>query len=222
MKETAILLFAVALTLPLKARADDVPNIDGVDHQALVEFAQNEAPAYNNALKTPYSSDPRKSGGCLNAPDQAACWNIILDEYKKHKSTAKIDTKKVADTASRVEGQTGSQTFDNNNNTTPLVTGKPGEGKEKEAKASKHPRKAGENIDDSKDDTPRRTNTVENGALTPTPAPAKDDPNKWNDTIAGAKTAIWAGIIGFILGGPAGLMVCALVGFGAGYFMHKM
>jgi hypothetical protein len=45
------------------------------------------------------------------------------------------------------------------------------------------------------------------------------DPNKWNRTIAGGKMALWAGLIGFVFGGPAGLVVAAMIGFGAGYFM---
>jgi|GEM_PF-6225144 len=49
-----------------------------------------------------------------------------------------------------------------------------------------------------------------------------DDPNKWNNTIAGGKMAIWAALIGFVFGGPAGMMLFAAVGFGAGYFIKKI
>jgi hypothetical protein len=52
--------------------------------------------------------------------------------------------------------------------------------------------------------------------------PATQDPNKWNDTIAGAKGAIWLGVIGFILGGPLGMLTCAMIGFGAGYMVNKI
>lgn len=57
---------------------------------------------------------------------------------------------------------------------------------------------------------------------TPTTPEEKKDPNKWNSTIAGGKMAIWAGLIGLILGGPMGLMLAACVGFGAGYFIKEM
>jgi hypothetical protein len=60
-----------------------------------------------------------------------------------------------------------------------------------------------------------------NGSPTPT-STKPDDPNKWNDNIAGAKAALWLGIVGFILGGPAGMMVCAMMGFGAGYLINKI
>ena len=62
---------------------------------------------------------------------------------------------------------------------------------------------------------------VDNGV--PTANPDKpDEPNKWNDTIAGGKMAIWAALIGFVFGGPAGMMLAAMVGFGAGYFIKEL
>jgi hypothetical protein len=57
---------------------------------------------------------------------------------------------------------------------------------------------------------------------TPVEEKKADDPNKWNSTIAGGKMAIWAGFIGLILAGPAGMLLAACVGFGAGYFIKEM
>jgi hypothetical protein len=48
------------------------------------------------------------------------------------------------------------------------------------------------------------------------------DANRWNVTIAGVKTAVVGGLLGYIFAGPAGLVVAAALGFGAGYFMKKM
>ncbi|MDD5656698.1 MAG: hypothetical protein PHF00_05525 [Elusimicrobia bacterium] len=49
-----------------------------------------------------------------------------------------------------------------------------------------------------------------------------NDPNKWNAPIAGAKTAIYGALLGFIFLGPPGAILFGLVGFGVGYFMKKM
>lgn len=49
-----------------------------------------------------------------------------------------------------------------------------------------------------------------------------ENKNKWNDTIAGGKGAIWAGMIALILGGPVGALVFGAIGFGVFSGISKM
>lgn len=60
------------------------------------------------------------------------------------------------------------------------------------------------------------------GDLVASPPEKKDDPNKWNDTIAGAKGALYGALLGFIFGGPMGMLVFGMVGFAAMYGISKM
>jgi hypothetical protein len=55
-----------------------------------------------------------------------------------------------------------------------------------------------------------------------TAAPAKDDPNKYNNMLVGAQYGILGGLLGFILLGPAGVLLAAAVGFGMGYYINKL
>lgn len=60
------------------------------------------------------------------------------------------------------------------------------------------------------------------GDLTATPAEKPADPNRWNNTIAGTKGALYGALLGFIFGGPMGMLVFGMVGFAAMYGISKM
>lgn len=53
------------------------------------------------------------------------------------------------------------------------------------------------------------------------PDPKPEDPNANRDWIAGAKMGIWAGLIGFIFGGPVGMVLFGVAGVGLGWLMSK-
>ncbi|MEK7858587.1 MAG: hypothetical protein AAB320_05535 [Elusimicrobiota bacterium] len=58
------------------------------------------------------------------------------------------------------------------------------------------------------------------GALTASPKKPVDV-NAANDTISGAKGAIYGGLLGLMFGGPIGMLLFAAIGFGATYMISK-
>ncbi|MBI5240962.1 MAG: hypothetical protein HY926_10860 [Elusimicrobia bacterium] len=95
------------------------------------------------------------------------------------------------------------------------------------AEAAKTPAAEGKPKENLTVDCPKDQIRTKDGCVPNKGTPAADakkpeDPNKWNSTIAGGKMAIWAGFIGLILGGPTGMLLAAMVGFGAGYFIKEM
>lgn len=47
------------------------------------------------------------------------------------------------------------------------------------------------------------------------------DPDRWNPAINGAKWALWGGMIGFILGGPAGMLLLMAAAFVLGWTISE-
>ncbi|MDD5628543.1 MAG: hypothetical protein PHU21_05735 [Elusimicrobia bacterium] len=162
-------------------------------------------------------------------PENAAQWKTVLDGYREHAKGVDLSKSKTAtNEAVRKVGDAcdNGQVFDGSKcvDAVPAVPGKTRTSKDGKVKDPKPGEAAaGENIDTDKK---AKANLTVGGAPPhgdPPAAPVKpEDPNKWNSTIAGGKMALWAALIGFVFGGPIGALAFGMVGFGAGYFMHKM
>jgi hypothetical protein len=228
MKKTFIFV-CLALAFPLLAWAGKWEPTD----QALYEKFKADAtvsPTYDMAFKE------------LGPPNEqnADKWRGVMSAYMM--STNKVDPKKVQAGLDAVTKKCGNdEIFDKDTNSCKktAVSGKPGgkaDGKA-DGKEGIDPCKSMKGEQKAKCEELLRQGkakgnlTADDKNAKPTPPPQgeqeavpekKDDPNKWNSTIAGGKMAIWAGFIGLILAGPMGMMLAACVGFGAGYFIKEM
>jgi hypothetical protein len=220
MKKTLALACFVVLAFPLIAAADGL-NAD--EMKVYNEAAADTNPAYGipDSFKAALAKygDPTK---CKD--DQCAGWRQFLASYKLSKPQVNSDaTKKAINKIAQSCGN--NQTFDGTKcvDTNPIINpSSSNSNSNSNTNSGNNPTGPSDNsaLNDNTSAVPNLSAQTTTGD-TPNVAPA-NDPNKWNSTIAGAKMGIWAGMIAFILGGPAGMLLWAMVGFGAGYIMNKL
>ncbi|MCX5794690.1 MAG: hypothetical protein NTY77_04250 [Elusimicrobia bacterium] len=216
MKNTLALACLAVLACPLwAAAAEAAPGLPS-DDAALYAIM-----SHDRSVEIAYKEHLKQWGEY--SPENAAQWHAYLDGYRNlaKRSVALKPGQTVTDIQKACNNGhllDGSPCQDSTAPVVPEKKPKPGEKKTATTGAS-----AGANINT---DNTAKANVTAAGVVphgeTPVKAEEKADPNKWNDTIAGGKMAIWAALIGFCFGGPIGMMTFAMVGFGAGYFIHKM
>ncbi len=210
MKKTLALACFVVLASALLAAAEGLSKED----QKLYSMAKEDASisvTYKTALAQLGEPDEKNAQG----------WRIFLTDYMGHMmSKRNVDSTKTSDTTKKIAGACDNGHLFDGSLCTPAATVT--QTASTAAVAQTTSTATGPLTDSNRAKANLTASTPPPQGDTPSEKKDPDDPNKWNATIAGGKAAIWAGLIGFILGGPVGLMTCALLGFGAGYFIHKM
>jgi len=232
-----ILAFAAlaALSMPLQAGDCDtteVPKVEGISPEELAAFKKARCTEFLQAVK---KCDPKSE--LSKTVDAASCWKTqmqykVIDSHPIKVPSSLAGLQGVADGSNKARNSNSPEAInheagkviENRGDGAAVRVGTGGTKPEIKPSTSTAVPTAPNGVDEVKPDAKAGLNSAgaaANGPLKATVA-TKEDPNKWNDTIAGAKAAFLGALFGMIFMGPMGIVLCAAVGFGVGYFVHKM